>query len=105
MTAKLLVLYPQPLDPSAFETYYHAQHMPLMREHVIPGVALPTYRILPVADETPAFYRCAEIPFASLEELQAFVRSERARTGSESAIRVSTGGRPVLLLCAADPDV
>lgn len=43
---KLVVLYPHPRDPAAFEKAYHDEHMPLMRRLIGSEEATPTFRAL-----------------------------------------------------------
>ena len=102
MPVKLVVLYPKPTDVAEFERQYHAEHMPLMRRLVGPDVLLPTYRITKASDLEPPYYRMAEIPFAELAGLHAFVRSDASRTGHKSSVNVSTGGLPTLFVCESD---
>lgn len=103
MPAKLVVLYPKPTDVEEFERRYHGKHLPLMRRLLGPDVPLPTYRVQRPAAGEPAYYRVAEIHFADLERLYAFVGSGGGE-GRASALEVSTGGPPTFLVCESDPD-
>ena len=100
MTAKLVVLYPHPIDVSAFERAYHAQHMPLMRRFINPPERVPTYRVLG-GSSTP-FYRMAEVHFASSQELRDFFASPNGEEARVSSERLSSGGRPTYFVCEAD---
>jgi uncharacterized protein (TIGR02118 family) len=102
MTAKLIVLYPKPLDPDEFEEKYHSEHMPLMRKLVGPDIPLPTYRTFAPPGLEPSFYRVAEIHFPDRDALSAYLQSDRRKIGQESAWKLSTGGAPTVLLCSAD---
>lgn len=102
MPAKLVVLYPKPLDPDEFERKYHSEHMPLMRKLVGPDVPLPTYRTLAVPGLEPRFYRVAEIHFADRDALLGYLNSDKRKIGQDSSWRLSTGGTPTVLLCSAD---
>ncbi len=101
MTAKLIVLYPRPVDVDAFERRYHAHHMVLMRRLVGPGIPLPTY-LVSHGRAASTFYRVAEIVFSDRDALLAFTRSAGAREGLESSRAVSTGGEPTYLTCVED---
>jgi uncharacterized protein (TIGR02118 family) len=103
--AKVMVLYPQPTDPAAFERQYVSAHLPLMRRLVGPDVPLPTYRTLDTEHRPAAFYRVAEIHFESLEALQEFAAREAAGEGAVSSRSVSTGGLPIVLICVEQPPV
>jgi uncharacterized protein (TIGR02118 family) len=99
MAIKLVVLYPHPVDPVAFDRYYVDHHLPLMRQLLGPGVALPTFKTLPRGSHLGPYYRMAEIGFPNQAVFDEFVQSGRAKTGSDSAFAVSTGGKPVTLVC------
>ena len=100
MSIKLVVLYPPPSDPLQFERAYHAQHMPLMRRLITPALRTPTFRVIGPA--AAPFYRMAEVHFPSIVELSAFASSEAGQGAQRSALHVSTGGPPTLVVCAAD---
>ncbi|MBR1121532.1 EthD family reductase [Bradyrhizobium lablabi] len=102
MAARLIVLYPPPLDAKAFERAYFASHMPLMRRLVGAGAVLTTHRVRNVAGAPQDIYRVAEIKFESMDALRAYVTSDRAREGRASSEKVSTGGTPTYLICATD---
>jgi uncharacterized protein (TIGR02118 family) len=99
---KIVVLYPQPTDSPMFERVYHHEHLPLMRRLITPADRVPTYR---VRDASAPFYRMAEIHFPNLAALEAFGGSRDARVARQSSEQVSTGGKPVVLVCDADPPV
>ena len=100
MTAKLVVLYPHPVDPAAFERAYHAQHMPLMRRFIQPPERTPTYRV--VSRPNIPFYRMAEVHFATQHELTAFFTSSDGEACRLSSQRLSSGGLPLYFVCEAD---
>ena len=100
MSIKLVVLYPTPIDPAAFERAYHAEHMPLMRRVITPPDRTPTFKV--VGPQAAPFYRMAEVHFATLEDLSAFATSPEGRHARSSAQRLYTGGEPVVLVCEAD---
>jgi uncharacterized protein (TIGR02118 family) len=100
MPIKAIVLYPPPDDPQLFERRYHGEHMPLMRSLIEPESRIPTFRIR--GPQGAPFYRMAEVHFASLEELNAFARSEAGQDARRSSERVSSGGKPIVLVCEPD---
>jgi len=99
MAIKIVVLYPHPVDPEAFDRYYIGHHLPLMRELLGPGIALPTFKTVPRGSQLGPYYRMAEIHFPSQAVFDEFVQSGRAKIGSDSAVQASTGGKPVTLVC------
>lgn len=100
MAAKVLVLYPHPVEPAAFERSYHEQHMPMMRSMISPPSRVPTYRV--EGGSSAPFYRVAEIHFDDLEQLRAFGASPDAEVARRSSRLNSTGGEPIVLVCLAD---
>ena len=100
MSAKIVVLYPHPTDPSAFERDYHGRHMPLMRQLVAPAGRVPTFAVK--GPQSAVFYRMAEIHFDDLGALITFARSEDAQLARRSSESVSTGGTPLVLICERD---
>lgn len=74
MPAKILVMYPQPADPAAFDKYYFSTHIPLARR--IPNLRGMKFNAgAPVAIAGSAPYLIAELEFSSMAELQAAVQS------------------------------
>ncbi len=106
MPAKLVVLYPHPREPEAFERQYVEEHLPLMREIVGPDTPLPTYKTVSGPKRSAAYYRVAEIHFPSMEALTRFIqRSERLEEGRRSSNALSTGGTPIVLMCERQPEI
>jgi uncharacterized protein (TIGR02118 family) len=99
VSAKIVVLYPPPIDEAKFEHYYHGTHMPLMRKLIVPSTRVPTFRTRG-PDGVP-FYRMAEIHFPSLEELHAFGRSEDVKAARRSAEGIPTQP-PIIMVCEQD---
>jgi uncharacterized protein (TIGR02118 family) len=102
MPIKIIVLYPQPNDAPAFERAYHGEHMPLMRSLLKPAERTPTFKI--VGRGSVPFYRMAEVHFSNMEELTAFASSEAGQGARRSSERMSTGGKPLVLICQPDHD-
>jgi uncharacterized protein (TIGR02118 family) len=105
MSAKIVVLYPQPKDPEQFEISYVGQHLPLMRRLLGPDVSLPTYRIRSTPQRPTPFYRMAEIHFPTLAELIAFAALEDSPVARASSEEVSSGGAPIVFVCERQADV
>lgn len=98
---KVVVLYPHPSDPEAFEREYVEGHLPLMRRLLGPDVPLPTFKPDSSPQRPAPYYRMAEIHFSDRSQLAEFVRSGKAAIGGESSERVSTGGKPIVFVCEA----
>ena len=74
MSAKILVLYPQPADPAAFDRYYFSTHIPLARK--VPHLRSINFNAAaPMALAGEAPHLIAELEFASMADLQAAMAS------------------------------
>jgi uncharacterized protein (TIGR02118 family) len=99
---KVTVLYGQPADPAAFERYYATTHLPIAAR--MRGVErLELTRVLGSPDGArPAFYRMAEIYFASDAQMQATLSSPEGQATVADLANFATGGVTVLI-GAVDP--
>jgi uncharacterized protein (TIGR02118 family) len=80
MTIKMVVLYPQPADPEAFERYYAETHLPLVA--AMPGLdRAETARGTASADGRgqPAYYRIAELYFADAAAMRSSFGSDEGK--------------------------
>ena len=96
---KLLVLYPQPTDVAQFEADY-VKHLELLHEKAGISANVKPYtltKMLPTPEGPPPFYQQFSLPFESLEALQTAVSTWLQEVGAD-AIRISTGGAPVVLI-------
>lgn len=98
--AKIMVLYPTPRDPAAFERAYRDEHSPMVTPATFPGLTrFVASRITGTADGSRApFARVAELHFPSLQALQAAAGTEPAKRAVAHAVSISTGGAPVFLI-------
>jgi uncharacterized protein (TIGR02118 family) len=98
--AKIMVLYPTPRDPAAFEKAYRDEHTPMVTPGAFPGMTrFVASRITGTADGSPSpFARVAELHFPSLQALQAAAGSEGAKKAVAHAVSISTGGPPQFLI-------
>ena len=90
---KITLLYGHPLDPPAFERYYAKTHLPLAAK--MNGVArLELTRFGPGPDGgRPAYYRMAELYFASEAQLQTALGSRRYVERDQVVARVRVQDR------------
>lgn len=98
--AKLVVLYPAPRNPAAFERAYREEHAPMVTPGTFKGLTrFVASRITGTADGGSApFARVAELHFPSLQVLQAAAASEPAKRAVAHAIAISSGGPPLFLI-------
>lgn len=96
---KLIVAYPQPTDPDAFEKVYTEVHVPMAVEKLEGKTKIVATKCLvtPSGDTLP-FYRIAEIHFPSMEALKASAGSEGGKETINHAVKISSGGKPTFII-------
>lgn len=92
---KLLVLYPEPVDPEQFRAYYVNNHLPLVRQ--MPGLLACRYSfdVASTVGETP-YFAVFEADFA---DEAAMIESRQSAVGRQLAADVAnyaTGGAVVV---------
>jgi uncharacterized protein (TIGR02118 family) len=98
--AHFVVLYNAPKDPVAFEKYYATSHLPLLASHAkeigfTNGVLV---KFAPGADgKPPAFYRKAELTFASMDALKKGTATPGFQAVGADIPKFATGGFTVLV--------
>ncbi len=99
---KLIVLYPTPVDPAAFERRYRLEHVPLVQGK-IPGLRkFVAARVVGTPTGPAPYQRVAELYFDSVDSLQAAMASNEGQAAVGHAIEISTGGAPVVLIAEDD---
>src|SRR6266496_6511033 len=98
--AKLVVLYPYPLDVDVFERVYTEEHAPMVNEKNMKGITkFIATKVVGTADgSAPPFYRIAELHFPSLKALQECASSASAQEAVAHAVSISSGGKPLFLI-------
>ena len=102
---KVVVIYPQPLDPAAFEAVYKNEHTPLAEQKLKGMTRLVTTKVLASPQGKVSAYRLAEVHFASMDDLNKCVESEGGQEVIAHAGKISTGGPPILLVCEEESKV
>jgi uncharacterized protein (TIGR02118 family) len=97
MTAKLVVLYTHPDDPSAFGRHYFNTHMPLVR--MVPGLQrAETGRFAAAADGgEQTYYRVAELYFADQGALEAGLSSDEGKATAADYQKIAPPGSRMLI--------
>ena len=98
--AKIIVLYPTPLDLNTFERAYTQDHVPMVNADNFPGISrFVASKVVGTPDGSPPpFHRIAELHFPSMEALQAAAGSTGAQRAVAHAVSISSGGAPVVLV-------
>mgnify|MGYP000120537473 CR=1 FL=1 len=102
MPVVLTVLYPQPTDARAFDAAYTAHEALLRANANIPEGQTPyTITRFAAGPEGPApYYQMFQLPFPSADALQQGMASPAMQEVAADAVRISTGGPPVILVGA-----
>jgi uncharacterized protein (TIGR02118 family) len=92
--AHLVVLYNAPKDPVAFEKYYSETHLPLLAKHA-KEIGF-TIGLLVKFDPGSAFYRKAELTFASTDAMKKGTATPGFKAVADDIPRFASGGFTVL---------
>lgn len=87
MTVKLVVMYPTPDDPAAFDAHYRDTHIPIVQRY--PGVQrVEVAKVTtPLSKAAAEWYQVSEVYFADMDAFNAAMASD---AGKESAQDVGT---------------
>jgi uncharacterized protein (TIGR02118 family) len=99
MNAHLLVMYPTPKDPKAFERAYREEHLPYAGPRLV-GAGATGVTSKRVA--AGPYHAISDITFPSIEALQACAASAGGKEALAHAASISTGGPPVVVVVTDD---
>jgi uncharacterized protein (TIGR02118 family) len=102
MTAHLLILYPKPTDPAAFDAAYRDRHLPYAGPRLTGATSVATRRVVGPAFAPPPYHLMSDVSFPSLEDLKACAASAGGQEALSHAASISTGGAPTLLVVTED---
>ncbi|MCX5213315.1 EthD family reductase [Kitasatospora sp. NBC_00240] len=98
---KLVVLYPEPVDPDHFRDYYVTNHLPLVRD--LPGLLAWRYSFDVTTTMGEALYFAIfEGDFADAAAMAAARASPQGRRMAADAANYATGGAIVINYPAQD---
>jgi uncharacterized protein (TIGR02118 family) len=101
MTAHLLVMYPTPRDPKAFDRAYREQHLPYAGPRLQGATGVVSKRVAAPGDGAP-FYAISDVSFPTLAALRACAASQGGQEALAHAASISTGGPPQILVVTDD---
>jgi uncharacterized protein (TIGR02118 family) len=101
MAAHLLILYPNPKDPAAFERAYREQHLPYAGPRLAGATGVASRRVSAAAGAS-TWHAMSDVSFPSLAALQACAASDGGREALAHAASISTGGPPLVLVTTDD---
>ena len=103
MAVQLLVIYPPPQDPAAFDRAYREQHLPYAGPRLVGATGVTTKRVLGAPDGNPSAHWISFVEFPSAEAAKACAQSPGGQEALRHAASISTGGAPKVLLIGDAP--
>jgi len=97
--AHLLVIYPNPKDPKAFDRAYREEHLPYAGPRLAGATGLVSKRVKSPGSN---WYAVSDVTFPSLAALQECAGSKGAKEALEHAASISSGGPPTVLMITDD---
>jgi len=97
--AHLLVMYPVPKDPKAFDRAYREEHLPYAGPRLAGALSVVSKR---VAGTGARYYAISDVTFPSIEALQEVAASTRGKEALEHAASISSGGAPTIVVLTDD---
>lgn len=94
-----MVIYPRPQDEAAFERAYRDEHMPMAEQKLKGMTRFVATRVLSSPQGRVTAYRIAEAHFSSMDDLTKCLESDSGKEVVEHAVKISTGGAPIMLVC------
>jgi uncharacterized protein (TIGR02118 family) len=96
MSVELLVVYPPPKDPAAFERAYHEQHLPYAGPRLMSAGAtgVETKKVLGSPSGAPSAFWISFIAFPDAATAKACAQSKGGQEALNHAASISTGGPP-----------
>ncbi|OYN96205.1 ethyl tert-butyl ether degradation protein EthD [Enemella evansiae] len=91
---KLLVLYPEPTDRTAFTAYYEGTHLPLAAS--LPGMVAWRYSLDVHAEGESPYFAVFEADFPDAATLGAAMRSPQGQAVAADVPNYATGGAVVI---------
>ena len=100
--AHLLVMYPVPKNPKAFDLAYREQHLPYAGPRLKGALSVVSKRIAPTPGNGARYYAVSDVTFPSLSVLQECAVSAGGKEALEHAASISSGGPPTILIVTDD---
>jgi uncharacterized protein (TIGR02118 family) len=101
MAAHLLVLYPKPTDPKAFDRAYREEHLPLAGPKLEGATGVATKRVVGPAFAPPPYHLISDVSFPTIDALKACATSS-GKEALAHAASISTGGAPMVIAVVDD---
>jgi uncharacterized protein (TIGR02118 family) len=92
--AKLIVIYPNPVDVNKFERLYENEHVPMAVEKL---TGKTRFIASLISSPDSPYHRFAEVYFPSMQALQDCLNSPGGQETAQHAVDISSGGQPLFL--------
>jgi len=89
----MLVIYPPPRDPSAFDRAHREEHLPYAGPRLVGSTGVTTRRVLDAPGGRPSAYAMSFVTFPSAELAKACAQSKGGQEALQHAASISTGVR------------
>jgi uncharacterized protein (TIGR02118 family) len=101
--AKLIVMYPTPVDVAVFERRYAQEHVPMAVEKLAGKIRFDANLIAsaPGLEQAP-YHRIAEVYFPSMTDLEGCLSSPGGQETAAHAVEISSGGAPLFLIAEVE---
>jgi len=100
--AHLLVMYPVPKDPMAFDRAYRQEHLPYAGPRLEGAIGVVSKRVAKTQGVGNPYYAISDVTFPSLSALHQCATSVGGKEALEHAASISTGGPPTILVITDD---
>lgn len=98
-SVKIVVIYPRPADEAEFERAYSEEHLPMLEDKLKGLTRLVVTKVVSSPQGKVAAYRLAEVHFSTMEDLHKATDSDSGKEVIAHAVKISTGGPPIMLVC------
>jgi uncharacterized protein (TIGR02118 family) len=102
MTAHLLILYPTPKDPTAFDRAYREEHLPYAGPRLKGALGVATKRVVGPAFAPPPYHLMSDVTFPDLDTLKACATAAGGKEALQHAASISSGGAPIVMVVTED---
>ena len=98
MSVQLLVIYPPPKDPAAFDRAYREEHLPYAGPRLTGATGVTTKRVLGSPGGEAPSYMISFVEFPTADAAKACAKSQSGQEALGHAASISTGGPPQVIL-------
>lgn len=102
MAAHLLILYPIPSNPEAFDRAYREEHLPYAGPRLEGATGVVTRRVVGPAFAPPPYHLISDVSFPTIDALKACAGSVGGKEALAHAASISSGGAPMIVALVDD---